>query len=191
MMRADSLFGHLAAAASALLASSCFLNIDPFKEDPVHQQQVDALGPEDPAVPRGPMHRPGQPCTVCHGVEGPSRTQFVLAGTVFGTPTETVPVSGADVLLVDAQGTSPPAGSTTTNCAGNFYLTPDVWNPAFPVRVAVSSGQTGVQMITHIGRAGSCASCHTDPISLSSPGHVFAGAVTGSAGNCSSPGGTQ
>ena len=52
------------AAASALAA--CV--------DESHELQVQALGAEVPGVPMGPLHRPGQPCLVCHGDQGRRRT---------------------------------------------------------------------------------------------------------------------
>ncbi|HZU83977.1 MAG TPA: hypothetical protein VE987_13710 [Polyangiaceae bacterium] len=163
---------RFAIVASGLLAAggSCSF-------DPVHQNEVDALGGEQPSVPQGEFHRAGQPCVVCHGPEGPAKTQFVMAGTVFAAPDQLVGLPQAEVLLVDSLGSSPPPGSVVTNCVGNFFITSDLWNPAFPVRVAVVSGQNGEQMIGHIGRDGSCADCHKDPRGLDSAGHVFVAAV--------------
>ena len=40
--------------------------------DETHELQVQALGGEAPGVPKGPLHRPGQPCLVCHGEAGPA-----------------------------------------------------------------------------------------------------------------------
>ena len=51
--------------------------------NPVHDNEVAALGPEDPSVPPGPDHRPGQPCLVCHGGSGPASAQFAVGGTVY------------------------------------------------------------------------------------------------------------
>ena len=153
------------------LASGC--NLDVLHEDPVHQSAVDALGPEDPAVPPGPSHRPGQPCTLCHGIEGPARVPFTLAGTVFSGPDGKTGVGGAQVLLVDSVHSSPPAGAIVTNCAGNFFVTQDVWDPEFPIRVALASGAFSAGMISHIGRAGSCGTCHVGMQSLDSPGPVY------------------
>jgi hypothetical protein len=145
--------------------------------DPVHQSQVDSLGPEKPGIPRGPYHRAGQPCTVCHSTEGPASSVFVLAGTVFSSKTTSasqpnlVGVQGVGVGIVDDDGAEFLA---TTNCVGNFYVSPGDFNPAFPVLVNVSKAGAGVAtMITHIGRAGSCASCHADPPGSSQPGHVY------------------
>ena len=162
---------RLASASVLLVASACGLDI--LHEDSVHQSAVNALGPETPAVAPGPNHRPGQPCTLCHGIEGPAETQFTLAGTVFTAPDEKAGVDGAQVLLVDSVHSSPPAGSVTTNCVGNFFITASVWDPEFPIRVAVVSGPASVQMVSHIGRAGSCATCHTSTQSLDSPGPVY------------------
>jgi hypothetical protein len=165
-------FSHLLLTAIAA-ASAVSCSLDLLHEDPVHQSAVEALGPENPGVPPGPNHRPGQPCTLCHGPEGPAETQFTLAGTVFAGPATATGVGGAQVLLVDADYSSPPPGSVVTNCAGNFYLTSNLWDPAFPIRVAVVSGQAGAQMISHIGRAASCGQCHKKEQTLDSPGQVY------------------
>jgi hypothetical protein len=184
MMRAGPAFAWWGSMAAASVSVCAGCGIDPLHEDPVHQAQVDALGGETSGVPRGPYHRAGQPCTVCHGGEGPASTPFVVAGTIFADPAERVGVSGAEVIFVDSLGSSPPPGSTVTNCVGNFFLTADTWNPAFPIRVAVASGQTVQQMVGHIGRQGSCGFCHKDPRGLDSPGHVFAGVAAAPAAAC-------
>jgi hypothetical protein len=158
--------------------------LDPLHEDPVHQDAVAALGKESSSIPRGPYHRAGQPCTVCHGLEGPASTQFVIAGTVFAGPDRAVGIGGAEVLMVDSLGSSPPPGSVVTNCVGNFYVTFDTWNPAFPIRVAVASGQSAQQMIGHISRQGSCAFCHKDPRGIDSPGHVYVNVTPPSNPSC-------
>jgi hypothetical protein len=172
--------GFIVAAAVGLATGSCS------SANPVHRDQVDALGGEASGVPQGPLHRAGQPCTMCHGVDGPASTQFVLAGTVFSAPDKTVGLDQAEILLVDSLGSSPPPGSVVTNCVGNFYVTADQWNPAFPIRVAVASGGSGALMTSHIGRAGSCASCHSDPKGLDSAGHVYV-AVGSATGNPNCP----
>jgi hypothetical protein len=156
----------MAPALLSVLAGACAL-------DPIHQSEVDALGGETPGVPQGPFHRAGQPCTVCHGPEGPASQRFSLAGTVFAGLDRTVGVDQAEILMVDALGSSPPPGSVITNCVGNFFVPPEVWTPAYPIRVAVSTASGGAEMIAHIGRDGSCASCHADPAGLASPGHVY------------------
>jgi hypothetical protein len=51
-------------------------------DDPVHDDAVTALGGEDPNVPIGALHRPGQPCLVCHGGSGPAALAFSVGGTV-------------------------------------------------------------------------------------------------------------
>lgn len=148
-----------------------------FRSDPIHDSEVEALGPEVPGIPRGPYHRAGQPCTVCHSSAGPAQTVFSLAGTVFSSATVPasqagpIGVDGVTVGVVDNNGASQPI---TTNCVGNFFVTPDVFNPAFPILVQVSKLGVGVTtMKSHISRDSSCASCHSDPASDSSPGHVY------------------
>jgi hypothetical protein len=149
--------------------------------DPVHDGEVAALGGEAPGIPKGEYHRAGQPCLVCHGGLGPASKQFSIAGTVFGGPfsyttNDTLGVGGATVVFLDDNGAS---ANSSTNCVGNFYLAADSstgWPsfPAFPVKTEVVS-PTGsvIQMPSHIGRDGSCATCHQDPPSLSTLGHVW------------------
>jgi hypothetical protein len=151
-------------------------------DDPIHDAEVTALGPEDPSVPQGPLHRPGQPCLLCH-------SNFSIAGTVYNEDLVT-PFSSATVTLVDASGSTTQA---TTNAAGNFFILASDWTPVYPIgSYAVDGGGAvfGVtvvgndpnspsEMLTHIGRDGSCASCHfgAGP-SASSPGPVYATAAT-------------
>jgi hypothetical protein len=167
----------LRALALAALAGLAACSIDPFHPDPVRQAQVDALGPESPSVDPGPYHRPGQACTLCHGPGGTATPAFTVAGTVLATPDHPQGAGGVEVLMVDALGSSPPSGSVITNCAGNFYVTSDLWDPAFPLRVAVVYRGTGAQMQGHVGRDGSCASCHKAAVGLGSPGPVYVGTV--------------
>ena len=63
--------------------------------------------------------------------------------------------------------------SFTTNRTGNFYVSKDDWTPVYPMRVSVSFGGVQTDMKTHVGRAGSCANCHTDPAGPASAGHVY------------------
>ncbi len=164
----------LVSFAFAIALSSC--------NDPVHDAEVQALGPEDPNVPKGELHRPGQPCLVCHD-------NFSIGGTVYQDDL-TTPMNGATVTLTDSTGSQ---GVATTNAAGNFFLRTSDWKPVFPIGTYTASDGTNViavsivgsdqnntaQMITHIGRDGSCATCHfgSGP-SSSSPGPVYVTVVT-------------
>jgi len=103
--------------------------------DPTHDAAVAMLGPEATGVDPGPLHRPGQPCLVCHGGEGPASATFVTAGTVYVNPytagtTVYAPQFPGSVHLVDATGS---AFSASTNEVGNFYVAPDEWSPMFPL----------------------------------------------------------
>ena len=158
----------LAACAVALAAwAAC---------DPVHDDAIAALGPEAPGVRRGPLHRPGQPCLLCHDGATGDPQRFTVAGTVFETSGALVAAPGATVALLDAHGSGT---QLTTNAAGNFYATPGQYDPTFPIQVTVqgTGGQT-VHMQTLIAGNGTvepdgaCASCHFDPAGPSSPGHV-------------------
>ncbi len=145
--------------------------------DPVHDAEVAALGPEDPSVPKGPLHRPGQPCLLCHD-------NFSVAGTVYEDDLMT-PYDQATVTLIDAVGNQTQA---TTNEAGNFYVLESDWKPVFPigsytddagnnvvgVSIVGNDPQNPAQMMTHIGRDGSCATCHFGSApTADSPGPVY------------------
>jgi hypothetical protein len=98
--------------------------------------------------------------------------QFSLAGTVFDSNHSAVGVDNAQILIVDSNGSSPTA-PVVTNCVGNFFITPEQWNPAFPILVGIQSGKISATMFSQISRATSCAECHADPPSYDSVGHVF------------------
>lgn len=151
--------------------------------DPVRSAEQSALGPEDPNVPRGEMHRPGQPCLVCHD-------DFAIAGTIYNEDL-TTPFDGAVVTLTDATGSQAQA---TTNAAGNFIIKKSDWTPVFPIGSYVGSDGTSVlgvtvvgddpnnpaQMVTAVGRNGSCAGCHFGSgHSSDSPGPVYVTTAVG------------
>lgn len=128
--------------------------------DPVRDQQIAALGPEDPAVPQGPEHRPGQPCLLCHSEGGPaSRAPFAIAGTVYDKISSETGTAGVAVYLVDSSGGRRVAD---TNAAGNFFITQSEWSDlAYPFKVAVQKGNNTPQiMTTTVNREGSCNFCH-------------------------------
>ena len=163
--------------APRLLALVLFTGSLPAACDPVHDDAVSALGGEAPNVRRGPLHRPGQPCILCHDGALGDPQRFTVAGTVFETPDSTAPAAGATVVLTDANGTST---KVTTNGAGNFYLTPSQYDPVVPMQVIViGPGGNTVKMQSLVAgnlaeepNNGSCASCHVAPAGPSSPGRV-------------------
>jgi hypothetical protein len=153
--------------------------------NPVQDAYIAELGPEDPAVPLSDIHRPGQPCLLCHGPYVGAQPEMSVAGTVYGyawdpknSKADPIPVEDVTVELSDSFGNSPPQ-PPKTNCAGNFYLTVQQWNPAYPLRVAIRYPVPGdpdgerVSMGTRISRDGSCASCHEGAPNQGSPGWVF------------------
>jgi hypothetical protein len=137
--------------------------------DPVHSSEVSALPGEVPGVPHGPTHRPGQPCLLCHG-------DFNVAGTVFADPVALTPAVGVSVSLADSQGSTFVA---STNEAGNFFVRTDEWTPVYPMKVSITSNGVTTSMTADVGRNGSCASCHFDPVGPASPGHVYTSADGG------------
>jgi hypothetical protein len=136
--------------------------------DPVHDQEVAALGPEKSGVRTGPLHRPGQPCVLCHQLG--SDDPFTVAGTVYATPDKTVPLTMVKVQLVDSQGSRL---ATFTNCAGNFFVRPFEWKFQYPIWVTLAAEDQLIDMESPIYRDGSCATCHVDPKNPTSAGHVF------------------
>lgn len=159
------------------LAAALALSLGALACDPVQDDAIAALGPEAPGVPRGPLHRPGQPCVVCHA-EGATAVRFTIAGTVYETSSGQVASVGTTVNLTDANDAS---ASLTTNAAGNFYATPSQYSPTFPIQTNViaanGKGATMATLIEGNGTAepqgGGCASCHFDPAGADSPGHVY------------------
>jgi hypothetical protein len=150
-------------AIAAASAAACFV-------DPVHDDEVSALGPETPGVPRGPLHRPGQPCLVCHGGSGPASHQFSVAGTAFALKDQNQPLPTAIVSLADENDASV---DLEANAAGNFFVTPGEYEPYWPVHVQLALGNISATMNSHIGRDGSCADCHYEPPGPQTPGYVY------------------
>jgi hypothetical protein len=138
--------------------------------DPVLSDAVDGLGGEVGNVHPGPLHRPGQPCLLCHDGELGDPPQFSIAGTLFLQPTGRKPVNRATIELHGADGST---FKLTSNSAGNFYVEPSRYSPAFPLEVKVSYQDEVTTMPSLIGRDGSCAGCHSDPSGPDSPGHVY------------------
>lgn len=152
----------LLAMAAAPLAAGC--------GDPVHDALVDAQGPESATVKRGPLHRPGQPCLVCHDGSGPGRMVFSVAGTAYEHETSKAALAGGTVELVDASGATHLA---RTNCVGNFFVQQVDWDPMFPLHVTLVYGALNAKMTTHIGRDGGCASCHSGVVGPATRSQVW------------------
>jgi len=137
--------------------------------DPVHDEAMADLGGEAPGVPQGPLHRPGQPCLVCHDGSAASPAMSV-GGTIYAVLGNQAPLAGASVVLTAEDGSM---FTATTNAAGNFYVEQTRWQPVYPLRVSVGFGGLTAVMTTIIGRDGSCATCHVDPPSRISAGRVY------------------
>jgi cytochrome c553 len=152
--------------------------------DPVHDGRIKALGDELANVPVGEFHRAGQACVVCHSKDGPASNKvFSVAGTIFGQPGPPTGVDGVTVAFTDSAGSQ---YTTQTNCVGNFFVTPEKWDPAFPVLVRIYKGDRSKTMQGQIGRERSCGYCHHDPFNApqqyqgtvldpqySSVGHIY------------------
>ncbi len=145
-------------AGAGILAFACaFMSCT----DPVRDHQIAALGGEDPAVPTGPEHRPGQPCVLCHSSGGPaSNFPFAIAGTIFETnAADANGAEGVEVLFVDA---SSGQRRYDTNAAGNFFVPESEWSDlTFPFKVGLlTMAGKQVPMNSTVNREGSCNFCH-------------------------------
>lgn len=161
--------------------------------DPVRSSAIDKLGGEAPGVEPGPLHRPGQPCVLCHDGNGPGNMVLRFGGTVYQSQIGPLtPVVGAIVHFRD---TAHNEYRTATNCAGNFFVVEGDYKPTGPVFVKVEYSVTlvspsGSQVVPLIGRMTtpiydteestvsglrdrSCAYCHSDPAGSSSTGHIY------------------
>jgi hypothetical protein len=136
--------------------------------DPVREQAIAALGGEAPGVEPGALHRPGQPCLVCH--DGGEVSAFSVAGTVYARAAGTVPVAKVTVELLDADAR---LWKAVTNCAGNFFVRPEQFQPRYPLWVTLAVGEERLDMESPVFRDGSCASCHGDPKGPASAGHAY------------------
>lgn len=151
--------------------------------NPIQDAKIEALGPEDPAVPQSDIHRPGQPCLLCHGPYKGAEPEMAVAGTIYGYPFDDsaedgnpIPAVGVEIEISDSLDTSPPV-KPVTNCAGNFYVKKEDWSPAFPLRVSIrykvgDNDTDRVPMDTRISRDGSCAGCHVGAPDQGSPGWI-------------------
>ncbi len=149
-------------AVFVVLATGCFGQ--PGSRD------EEALGSVD-HEPTGSLHRPGQPCLVCHGADyTPGDEVFRVAGTVYDLPSSTEGLDGVTVVLTDADGQE---FRLESNRAGNFYMESDDGDPRFPLWVSIESGGTRTRMESPIMREGSCAHCHT----REGPGRTSVGQV--------------
>jgi hypothetical protein len=148
---------RVAAAGLCAFAASCSVSCS----DPVRDRRIGELGGEDPSVPTGPLHRPGQPCVLCHSAGGPaSKAPFAIAGTIFDTNGAAANgAEGVQVLFIDADSSKRRAD---TNAAGNFYIKESEWSDlAFPFKVGLlSKDGKQVPMNSTVNREGSCNFCH-------------------------------
>jgi hypothetical protein len=137
--------------------------------DPIREDATAALGGEPSGVRPGPNHRPGQPCLVCHD-EGGEASPFTIAGTVYVDPNSDKVVGGVDVIVIDSAGR---VFTSKTNCAGNFYITPNQFRPRYPIWIDMRAGTVHRSMESPSYREGSCAACHWEPRGPSSAGRVY------------------
>jgi hypothetical protein len=131
----------------------------------------------------GPLHRPGQPCLVCHSGAHPAEgTSFEVAGTIYERATDRYGVAGVLVTLEDAEG---PYAQVVTNRTGNFMVAREgdddesdegmvMVRRAFvpPLRVTIARDAVERSMRSFVWREGSCSHCHRADEAVDSPGRV-------------------
>lgn len=132
----------------------------------------------------GPLHRPGQPCLVCHSGAHPAEgTSFEVAGTIYERATDRYGVAGVLVTLEDAEG---PYAQVVTNRTGNFMVAREGDDDdesdegmvsvrrAFvpPLRVTIQRDGIERSMRSFVWREGSCSRCHRADEAVDSPGRV-------------------
>ena len=137
--------------------------------DPVLDAQIAELGSEDPAVPEGPLHRPGQPCLLCHTSPGRA-PRFTAAGTVYLRASAQEPAGGIEVRLIDAARRRFVA---YTNCAGNFFVSSREYEPELPMWVSLAGQGLRIDMESPMNKNGDCAICHQRDKNPSSAGPVY------------------
>jgi hypothetical protein len=157
-MKYDAIVRFSPFAGAGIVAFACmFMSCT----DPVRSQRIAALGGEDPGVPTGPLHRPGQPCVLCHSAGGPaSSVPFAIAGTVFETDgPDANGANGVQVLFIDAASSQ---RRYDTNFVGNFFVPESEWSDlTFPFKVGLlSMDGKQVAMSSTVNREGSCNFCH-------------------------------
>ena len=138
--------------------------------DPVSDEKIAALGGESRGARPGPLHRPNQPCLLCHRVGGLAPA-FSVAGTVYKNATSAQALADAEVVLIDSSRTTFVA---RTNEVGNFYVEPGDLAPKLPVWVSIRSGTDAIAMESPMNREADCGACHQDPKGPDEAGHVYA-----------------
>jgi hypothetical protein len=194
---------HAWISVMALVPGVLAFSVSSCGTDTVHEGAVAALEAfgEGKYPGNTEFHRGGQPCLTCHGPQGPAKTRYVAAGTVYwGTcnpPSgdkvalakrnewcQLTPAAGAQVRITDSRNVPK---CFKTNCAGNFYVSTTAFGSnsngamTFPLLTSVAKiakvGGVDTAFIKpmggHIGRAGSCADCHRQEGFADSPGQIY------------------
>jgi hypothetical protein len=153
--------------------------------DAYRDPMIEALGGEFPGTVATEFHRPGQPCVLCHDSYEGAEPELTIGGTVFreaedGTYVPLSVPADATQFIVRIKDSAGNSWDAPVNCIGNFFVRKGDFIPAFPVLTSVLRGAkagppvVNKDMISRVGRDGSCATCHKSPKSWLSPGPVFA-----------------
>jgi len=105
-----------------------------------------ACEPPSNALPNG-RHKAGQSCRGCH-------SEFSVAGTLYSTAAGGTAVSGATIIVTDANGVE---HKLITASNGNFYTTTNIPKPIRATATKCPSVRTMNDAVSN----GSCNACHT------------------------------
>ena len=136
--------------------------------DPLREDAIAKLGGEARGIAPGPLHRAGQPCLICH--DGSTSTAFSVAGTIHLREDGAQPAMSALVNLADGLGNT---YRVATNCAGNFFVRPGDYDPAWPLWVRVEHDEWEQEMDSPVNSDGSCATCHAPAPKPNSAGPIY------------------
>jgi hypothetical protein len=114
-----------------------------------------------PATPPDGHHNAGAQCLTCHDGNTTGAPRWTLAGTLYD-PSNTNPVTGATVTVIDASNTHITMISGNN---GNFWTQQTV---AFPVHTSASLCPASVAMTATAG-VGSCNGCHSSNMRIHLP----------------------
>jgi hypothetical protein len=103
----------------------------------------------------------GKACVSCHG-PGQTAPTITLGGTVYGTATGGSAVSGATVIIREANNT---LLNLVTGSTGNFYTSATI---SYPITISVSKCPDTVTM-TSTATSGDCNGCHTSSMRIHIP----------------------
>ncbi len=119
-----------------------------------------------------PRMHPGMACTACHAASGEGPI-YGIAGTVFpelDEPDDCAGVEGVTVRITDSLGA---VRETTSNTAGNFYMSSATVNALAPPFTVTLLFEGRERAMLAAQNPGDCALCHTAVGANGAPGRIL------------------